>query len=71
MAIENVTPSVDNGAFPVKRTTGDTLTVEADVIADGHEVVSVVLLWRERAEPNGASGGCVRSATIAGRRVFR
>ena len=50
VAIENVTPSVDNGAFPVKRTAGDTLNVEADVIADGHEVVSVALLWRSKAE---------------------
>ncbi|MBV9653604.1 MAG: DUF3416 domain-containing protein [Acetobacteraceae bacterium] len=50
VAVENVTPSVDGGAFPVKRIAGDAVTVEADVIADGHEVVSVVLRFRNRLD---------------------
>ena len=31
-------PIVDAGRFPIKRIVGDTITVEADCFADGHEV---------------------------------
>src|SRR5262245_35233666 len=40
VAIENVQPSLDCGRFPIKRTVGETVTVTADVFADGHDVVS-------------------------------
>src|SRR4051794_370449 len=43
--VENVTPSVDGGRFPVKRVVGDTLVVEADVFADGHDEVRAALAW--------------------------
>lgn len=46
IAIENVSPSVDRGQFPVKCTVGDTLHVQADVFMDGHEDIAVALLWR-------------------------
>ncbi len=52
VAVENVTPSVDGGAFPVKHIAGDAVTVEADVVADGHEVVSVALRYRKRDAPD-------------------
>lgn len=45
LAIEKITPSV-TGGFPVKRTVGDTVVVEADIIADGHEVLEAVVRWR-------------------------
>ena len=44
--IENLTPQVDCGRFPVKRVIGDDVTVEADVFADGHDMVSCALLYR-------------------------
>ncbi len=44
--IENVTPQVDGGRFPVKRVVGDTIVVEADVFADGHDEVRASLAWR-------------------------
>ena len=44
--IESVSPTVDAGRFAVKRILGDTLTVEADVFADGHDVVLGRLLHR-------------------------
>jgi starch synthase (maltosyl-transferring) len=47
LAIEAVTPAVDAGLFPVRRIAGEMVTVEADVICDGHEVLAVMLLWRE------------------------
>ena len=46
VVIENVTPRVDDGRFPVKRVVGDELVVEADAFADGHEEVRAVVRWR-------------------------
>ncbi len=48
--IEAISPSVDGGRFPVKRVIGDVLTVEVDAFADGHDVVSVVLMHRAPGE---------------------
>ena len=45
VVIENVTPSVDGGRFPVKRILGDTLTVEVDAFTDGHDEIRVALRW--------------------------
>jgi starch synthase (maltosyl-transferring) len=41
-----VSPEVDGGRHPVKRTVGETLAVEADAFTDGHDAVAVVLRWR-------------------------
>jgi starch synthase (maltosyl-transferring) len=46
--IENVTPLIDGGRHPVKRTTGEDLIVEADIYKDGHDVVGAVLKWRKQ-----------------------
>jgi starch synthase (maltosyl-transferring) len=46
--IEDVTPQVDEGRYPAKRTAGEEVVVEADVFADGHEVLAAVVLWRQR-----------------------
>ena len=46
IAIEAVTPSVDDGAFPARRTVGDMVTVACDVICEGHDQLSVLLAWR-------------------------
>ena len=46
VVIEGVSPEVDGGRFPVKRVEGESVVVEADVFADGHDVVSTVLRWR-------------------------
>ncbi len=48
--IENVTPRIDCGEFPVKRVLGESVTVEADVFADGHDKVSTVLLSRKKGD---------------------
>ena len=42
IVIESVAPEVDGGRFPIKRTPGETVTVEADVFADGHDIVIAV-----------------------------
>jgi starch synthase (maltosyl-transferring) len=46
VAIERVTPSVDDGAFAVKRVVGSSLRVEADIFTDGHELLAAALLWK-------------------------
>jgi starch synthase (maltosyl-transferring) len=46
VVIENITPQVDCGRFPVKRTIGEPVIVEADVFADGHDIVTCALLYR-------------------------
>ncbi|TAM60402.1 MAG: DUF3416 domain-containing protein, partial [Chloroflexota bacterium] len=46
VVVEAIQPSVDDGRFPAKRVVGDRLTVEADVFADGHDLVLARLLHR-------------------------
>ena len=48
--IEGVTPELDGGRFAVKRTVGDTVTVEADVFTDGHDALSCILQYRKAGE---------------------
>src|ERR1700756_948908 len=42
--IEGISPQVDCGRFPAKRTVGDEVRVEADVFTDGHDAISASLL---------------------------
>ncbi|MFH1169708.1 MAG: maltotransferase domain-containing protein, partial [Chloroflexota bacterium] len=50
VVIEGVKPEIDCGRFPIKRIAGDTVTVEADIFADGHDALSAVLLYRREGE---------------------
>jgi len=45
-----VQPSVDDGAFPAKRVEGDDVVVEADIFADGHDLISAVMLHRHAGD---------------------
>ena len=44
--IENVTPVVDGGRFPIKRTCNETVVVEASVFADGHDSLRALVRHR-------------------------
>jgi starch synthase (maltosyl-transferring) len=46
LLIENVTPQIDCGRYPVKRIVGDTCRVGADIIKDSHDAVSARVLVR-------------------------
>jgi starch synthase (maltosyl-transferring) len=46
VVIENVTPEINGARFPIKRTVGEKVVVEVDMFADGHDVVTGVLLYR-------------------------
>jgi starch synthase (maltosyl-transferring) len=50
VVIEGVRPEVDAGRFPVKRVAGETVLVEADVFADGHDAVRCVVCHRHERE---------------------
>jgi starch synthase (maltosyl-transferring) len=52
VVIEHVEPQIDCGLFPIKRTIGDLVSIEADVFGDGHDHVRARLLFKEE----GASG---------------
>ena len=38
------------GRFPIKRVSGESVTVEADVFADGHDQVACALLYRRERD---------------------
>jgi starch synthase (maltosyl-transferring) len=46
VVIENVTPEVDVGRFPIKRTVGERIDVEADCYTDGHDALACTLRYR-------------------------
>jgi len=48
--IEGVAPAVDDGRFPAKRVAGDVVQIEADIFADGHDVLSAVMLHRHQSD---------------------
>jgi starch synthase (maltosyl-transferring) len=54
VVVEHIRPEIDGGRFPIKRTIGESVEVQADVFADGHDEIAVVLRdhhvtapWRE------------------------
>jgi len=48
--IENVQPEVDGGRYPVKRVVGETVWVEADAFAEGHDTLVCRLRFRHESE---------------------
>jgi starch synthase (maltosyl-transferring) len=46
--VERVSPALDAGPYAVKRVLGDELRIEADLICDGHDVVTGRVLYRPR-----------------------
>ncbi len=52
VVIEGVKPEVDGGRFPIKRTVGEAVVVEASVYADGHDVIACCLLYRREEQPD-------------------
>ncbi|MEJ2720356.1 MAG: alpha-1,4-glucan--maltose-1-phosphate maltosyltransferase [bacterium] len=50
VVVEHVKPQVDFGRFPVKRVVGDHVIVEADVFAEGHDLLNCVVLFRRAKE---------------------
>src|SRR6202035_1073299 len=45
--VARVSPEIDGGRFAIKRVVGETVMVEADVFADGHDQVSCQILYKQ------------------------
>jgi len=65
--VERVSPSVDGGRYPVKRIVGEPLDIEADIFADGHEPLRVLLMVRDP----GASDPKSQAMVSAGNDLWR
>jgi len=52
--IERVTPEIDGGRFYIKKVVGETVTVEADIFADGHDILRSRVLYRHENDPEWA-----------------
>jgi len=46
VVIEGVKPEIDGGLFAVKRVVGEKVTVQADIFADGHDLIACCILYR-------------------------
>ena len=46
VVIANVEPEVDGGRYAVKRVAGDTIVIEADIYADGHDELACRVYYR-------------------------
>lgn len=46
VVIENIKPLVNHGRYPVKTSVGEQITVEADIFADGQDVISASVAYR-------------------------
>ncbi len=51
VVINQVYPVIDGGRYPVKRVVGESIKVDADIFADGHDRISAVLEWRYEEGP--------------------
>jgi starch synthase (maltosyl-transferring) len=45
--VARVSPEIDGGRFAIKRVVGETVIVDADVFADGHDLVACQILYRQ------------------------
>ena len=50
VAIERVSPEIDCGRFAIKRVVGESVVVEADIFADGHDQLACRVLYWQGAE---------------------
>jgi starch synthase (maltosyl-transferring) len=46
--IEGVTPEIDAGRYPIKRTVGESVAVSARIFSDGHDVIAARLRYRPK-----------------------
>lgn len=48
VVIDRLEPQIDGGRFPIKRVVTDTVVVHADIVADGHDLITAVVLYRTK-----------------------
>ena len=50
VVIRGVRPELECGRFPIKRVVGETVIVEADIFADGHDAIACAVRYRHEDE---------------------
>jgi len=50
--IENITPLINCGEFPLKSVVNEIIPVTADVIGDGHDIIAASVLYKHEKEKN-------------------
>src|SRR5215831_5930569 len=50
VVIRGVQPEIECGRFPIKRVIGESIVVEADIFADGHDSVEAVVRYRRESD---------------------
>src|SRR5215831_7379259 len=50
VVIRGVQPEIECGRFPIKRVIGESVVVEADIFADGHDSVEAVVRYRRESD---------------------
>ena len=50
IVIENLSPQIDCGAYPIKRIVGQSITVSADVFSDGHDIIECCVKFKHESE---------------------
>src|SRR6218665_110648 len=48
--VERVTPEIDGGRYAIKAIVGESITVEADILVDGHDKLSARLLYKYESD---------------------
>lgn len=46
VVIENISPQLNNGDFQIKRVVNEIVTVNADVLTDGHDIIASAVLYK-------------------------
>jgi starch synthase (maltosyl-transferring) len=71
VVIENVYPEIDGGRFPVKRTVGEAVRVEADIHTDGHDLIAARLMYRDGGGADWSETGMIPLPNDRWRGEFR
>ena len=50
VVIENIRPQIECGTFFIKRVTGESVTVIADVLGDGHDIIQCEVLFKHESQ---------------------
>ena len=50
VVIEHISPQIDGGKYPAKRTVNEPCTVTADIFSDGHDLIRSKLLYRQQGK---------------------
>lgn len=48
VVIEHVSPQINCGQFPIKRTLGESIRISADIFSDGHDKLYANVLWKHK-----------------------